>query len=345
MGRGFIVSDFPESKIIFPRNKNKKDKRQESQQQYCQFFMTLLGLSNDCAAPTLGFGQVCRPGRPCVDDFFKGLVPKMTILRHFAPGDGSCFFHSLAICLCESPEFHAGTVSEQHAPGHRLRQEVYSALEQNWVRFWASQLPGWAWEAAAGPKKSCDEIVDHLMLHDVPLYTIAATRLESRGEPGLSELESSLRAAVEKQGPMTAEELWTWYKESPSSPALWTLREYAPRLSDVHEMADKPIIMFALHVLKVNVYFYDRKRCQLYCGVTGAGDPSFPTVLILWANADGALHFEPLVREVLPRKASDPPPSSRSCFRHKTKTYQGNFAWDDPLIVAIRKRYVAGCAK
>ena len=144
---------------------------------------------------------------------------------------------------------------------------------------------------------------------------------------------------------MTAEELRTWYKESPSSPALWTLREDAPRLWDVHEMADKPIIMFALHVLKVNVYFYDRKRCQLYCGVTGAGDPSFPTVLILWANADGALHFEPLVREVLPQKASDPPPSSRRCFRHKTKTYQGNFAWDDPLVVAIRERYAAGCAK
>ena len=84
---------------------------------------------------TLDHGQTCvitDKGKECVKRYFANLNPKMTIVRHHAEGDGSCFFHSLAIALCKDPNFHSKSKDEQAQIGHALRKEVEDQVDSQW---------------------------------------------------------------------------------------------------------------------------------------------------------------------------------------------------------------------
>lgn len=234
---------------------------------------------SSCASDTLDKGLVCDLSKNCVSHFFKSVSPKLTVVRHWADGNGSCFFHSLAIALCV-PGFHEMSYTDQQKEGHKLRQKVLQSMtskNKSWSRFWNSQ-----------------------------------------------------RHKMEKK-----------FGTRVSKSMMPEFNEFREKISDVSVMSDQYIIMYALYVLDLNCYFYDRKKCKLFCGIRGTQNPKHKTVIILWCNTNGNLHFEPLVRQHDSGRIL-----KKRFFRYKQKVYQGNFAWNDPLIRTLRKRYLqAGCGE
>ena len=57
--------------------------------------------------------------------------------------------------------------------------------------------------------------------------------------------------------------------------------------------ADVYTILFAMHVLNLNILFFDQSRHAIYCGVQGERMRQQPTVFVMWV--DNA-HFQPILR-------------------------------------------------
>lgn len=57
--------------------------------------------------------------------------------------------------------------------------------------------------------------------------------------------------------------------------------------------ADVYLILFAMHVLHLNILFFDDSSGSIYCGVHGENMRKQPTIFILWVNKS---HFQPILR-------------------------------------------------
>ncbi len=234
---------------------------------------------SSCNADTLERGLVCDLSKPCVSEFFKQMTPKLTVVRHWANGDGSCFFHSLATSLCTAKNFHRMTYETQRKEGHKLRKKVLDAMALEWEPFWEAQ-----------------------------------------------------RLLLERK-----------FNEKISRNMIPEFNEFRSKISNTSEMSDQYIIMFALHVLKVRVFFYDRSRCSLFCGVTGTSQNTSKVAIILWCNTSGNLHFEPLVQRKGPIRRGEKYNSDR-CFVYRGTLYQGNFdSKKDKIIQQLQKNYLSTC--
>ena len=107
-----------------------------------------------------------------------------------------------------------------------------------------------------------------------------------------------------------------WKQRGVSEPP--PLKEVDRKMKDLGEWADVWAIVFAAHVLTINVLFFDLDAGRMYCGV---GDFGFPqTVLIAWVERS---HFEPI--------EGGTPPRTHFTARH-------------PVMKRVRGGYAGECA-
>ena len=180
-------------------------------------------------------------------------------------GDGSCFFHSIATLL----NLHHDSADSDPT---RLQKEVLTNIRH---------------------KMKCrleanDDILDCFsFMHRG--YT------DSLGERERRQLGLKLRKLVKDAVETRWDSFWT--KKTQQTPHLLNRVYDKPTvlrmLSNPGVWADVYTILFAMHVLDVNILFLDQNRSNIYCGVQGERMRQQPTIFVMWVDNS---HFQPILR-------------------------------------------------
>ena len=223
---------------------------------------------------------------PVYKKFFEGADEHWYVTRQEF-GDGSCFFHSLAtlLNLHTNPDTTGDPMATQKKVLHNIKNRIRMACNHTDVT-------------------GCFDF----MHNDYSAVT----------EPERKQLGHHLRKFVLE----AVDAKWDnfWRKKTSKQPHLLN-RVYGKgrvrdMLRDNSVWADVYIIMFVMHVLNLNILFFDEKRSSIYCGVHGERMHKQPTVFILWVNNS---HFQPILR--------------LSCDRAGKHHIQGLFRYNQDNIV------------
>ena len=103
-----------------------------------------------------------------------------------------------------------------------------------------------------------------------------------------------------------------WKKKTKSQSNLldrvYDIEKVKGMLNNPTVWADVYTIFFAMHVLDINILFFDQNRQSIYCGVQGERMKTQPTIFVLWVDNS---HFQPIVRLSCDKKGV---PRIKGCF-------------------------------
>lgn len=212
--------------------------------------------------------------------------------------DGSCFFHAVVTCL---------NINEVGGGG---RDGVFRNIRQRL-------------RAMVQSKHGFDTFMHKYLFvrNDYKqLSSVEQTRLGHK-------LRRLMRHTLKKE--------WAAYwglpagnsnKATPASlRRVHSVAKVSDMLNQPSVWADVYMIMFVMHVLHLNIWFFDNENQRIYCGAQGTDVENQPTIMILWTNHS---HFQPIVR--LRCRGSDrDKPYVQSLFTFR----------DDPIVRHIDSVY------
>lgn len=177
-------------------------------------------------------------------------------------GDGSCFFHSLATLLNLHGDTPDGDHPTQSTVLENIRQRIATSCEHTDVT-------------------ACFNFVEG------DYEKITENQRKKLGH----RLRQFVRDAVDTR--------WDgfWSEKTKNQAHLlnrvYEKGEVKRMLQDTSIWADVYVILFVMHVLNLNIMFFDESKEMIYCGVQGERMKQQPTVFIMWVKNS---HFQPVLR-------------------------------------------------
>ena len=181
-------------------------------------------------------------------------------------GDGSCFFHSLATLLNLNHD-SSGT-----DPTHQQKQILSNIRHKMQCRL-------------DSDKSNIFKCFDFMDTNYIKKLT----------EKQRQQLGLKLRKVIQH----AVDDRWDnyWRNETKHDPSLLARvhdrKKVTKMLHNPSTWADVYMIKFAMHVLDLNVLFFNQSTSSIYCGVQGDKMMTQPTVFVMWVNNS---HFQPILR-------------------------------------------------
>lgn len=205
-------------------------------------------------------------------------------------GDGSCFFHSLATVLNMNHD-------KNNKENPRAMQEEIRTNIQKMIRCKFDD-----------PNADLTKCIN--FMHSGYTDTLTKNQRKKMGHYLRTRIASAVNDNWDK----------FWKKKTGSDTNLldrvYDAQKVQKMLENPSVWADVYTIFFTMHVMDINILFFDQNRNSIYCGVQGERMKTQPTIFVLWVNNS---HFQPIVR--------------LHCDKDGTPRIKGVFRFDEDRIV------------
>lgn len=215
--------------------------------------------------------------------------------------DGSCFFHSIVTCLNIHEDINDS--KNRFASQQKLFQNIKIQLERGGIN------------DTSKTSKFNNFLHKHLFVHD-DYHTLGKKQQMSLGH----ELRRYIRSSLDEH--------WDNYWKPKNKKLAYKLKNVHDRehvrsmFSNPKEWADVYMILYVMHVLNINLWFFDNVTSTIYCGVHGSDIKEQPTMFILWTNHS---HFQPIVK--------------LECSNSGRAFIKSIFTYKDPIVKSIEAQY------
>ena len=240
--------------------------------------------------------------RLILNKYFNG---DLTYMSRDEYANGSCFFHSVVTCL----NIHDNQSNGKKGDKNRFFNQnlVFENLR--------NRLLTGGLEDKTPTSKFNDFLHKHLFVHDDYHTLDRKTQMD---------LGHNLRYCIRSTLHTHWDNFWD-FKNPKLALRLKRVHDknhVGELLGDVSVWADVYMILYVMHILHLNIWFFDNENNSIYCGVQGTKIKDQPTMLVLWTNHS---HFQPIVK--------------LECTENGTPYIKSLFMYSDEIVQNIQKQY------